>query len=103
MDRRQMLRAMLGVAAASALPSEVWPFRKIFLPATPAVWTPIHGSWVDSPQNFIDLGYCSMIEFEIAYASPKKTRFQIQGPGRLYAAPCPIKPLAIPKDASSIG
>ena len=33
MQRRNFLRAMLGVAAATALPSEVWPFRKIFLPA----------------------------------------------------------------------
>lgn len=32
MDRRNFLRSMLGVAAATALPSEVWPFRKIFLP-----------------------------------------------------------------------
>jgi len=32
MERRSFLRAMLGVAAATALPSEVWPFRKIFLP-----------------------------------------------------------------------
>jgi len=28
---------MLGVAAATALPSEVWPFRKIFLPPAPQV------------------------------------------------------------------
>lgn len=33
MNRRNFLRSMLGVAAATALPSEVWPFRKIFLPA----------------------------------------------------------------------
>jgi hypothetical protein len=26
---------MLGVAAATVLPSEVWPFRKIFLPSYP--------------------------------------------------------------------
>lgn len=32
MDRRNFLRSVLGVAAATALPSEVWPFRKIFLP-----------------------------------------------------------------------
>jgi hypothetical protein len=37
MERRNFLRAMLGVAAATALPSEVWPFRKIFLPAQPSV------------------------------------------------------------------
>jgi hypothetical protein len=29
---------MLGVAAATALPSEVWPFRKIFLPPAPKIW-----------------------------------------------------------------
>lgn len=28
---------MLGVAAATALPSEVFPFRKIFLPAAPRI------------------------------------------------------------------
>jgi hypothetical protein len=39
MERRNFLRAMLGVAAATALPSEVWPFRKIFLPMTPTVWS----------------------------------------------------------------
>jgi len=26
------MQSILGVAAATALPSEVWPFRKIFLP-----------------------------------------------------------------------
>ena len=31
------MRTMLGVAAATALPSEVWPFRKIFLPAQPKI------------------------------------------------------------------
>ncbi len=41
MDRRNFLRSMLGVAAATALPSEVWPFRKIFLPTSPViVWPP---------------------------------------------------------------
>jgi len=29
---------MLGVAAATALPSEIWPFRKIFVPPAPAMW-----------------------------------------------------------------
>lgn len=28
---------MLGVAAATALPSEIFPFRKIFLPAAPRI------------------------------------------------------------------
>jgi hypothetical protein len=32
MDRRAFLGSMLKVAAATALPSEIWPFRKIFLP-----------------------------------------------------------------------
>lgn len=36
MDRRNFLRSMLGVAAVTALPSEVWPFKKIFLPPTPS-------------------------------------------------------------------
>jgi len=31
------MRSILGVAAATALPSEVWPFRKIFLPTQPAI------------------------------------------------------------------
>jgi hypothetical protein len=35
MDRRGFLRSMLGVAAVTALPSEVFPFRKIFLPPMP--------------------------------------------------------------------
>src|SRR5579859_2786738 len=33
MNRRAFMRTLLGVAAATALPSEVWPFRKIFLPS----------------------------------------------------------------------
>jgi hypothetical protein len=37
MDRRNFLRSMLGVAAATALPSEVWPFKKIFLPTAPLI------------------------------------------------------------------
>jgi hypothetical protein len=37
MDRRNFLRSMLGVAAATALPSEVWPFKKIFLPLAPRI------------------------------------------------------------------
>jgi TAT (twin-arginine translocation) pathway signal sequence len=37
MDRRNFLRSMLGVAAATALPSEIFPFRKIFLPAVPSI------------------------------------------------------------------
>jgi hypothetical protein len=40
MERRNFLRAMLGIAAATALPSEVFPFRKIFLPAAPTIVTP---------------------------------------------------------------
>ena len=40
MERRNFLRAMLGVAAATALPSEVWPFRKIFVPAAPRMIMP---------------------------------------------------------------
>lgn len=35
MDRRNFLRTMLGVAAVAALPSEVFPFKKIFLPTYP--------------------------------------------------------------------
>jgi|HubBroStandDraft_2_1064218.scaffolds.fasta_scaffold716769_1 hypothetical protein len=31
---------MLGVAAATALPSEIFPFRKIFLPSTPTIVAP---------------------------------------------------------------
>jgi hypothetical protein len=40
MNRRNFLRSMLGVAAATALPSEIWPFRKIFLPMTPRIIAP---------------------------------------------------------------
>lgn len=39
MNRRNFLRSIMGIAAATALPSEVWPFRKIFLPPTPEVGT----------------------------------------------------------------
>lgn len=38
MNRRNFLRSMLGVAAATALPSEIWPFRKIFVLPAPAMW-----------------------------------------------------------------
>lgn len=38
------MRSILGVAAATALPSEVWPFRKIFLPAVP----PITNFWLQA-------------------------------------------------------
>ena len=31
---------MLGVATATALPSEIWPFRKIFIPAVPTIIWP---------------------------------------------------------------
>jgi len=34
------MSSLLGVAAATALPSEVWPFRKIFLPAAPQLLMP---------------------------------------------------------------
>lgn len=33
MNRRGFIGALLGTAAATALPSEIWPFRKIFLPS----------------------------------------------------------------------
>jgi hypothetical protein len=46
MDRRAFLESMLKVAAATALPSEVWPFRKIFLPPAPPVVL------VEQMQNF---------------------------------------------------
>jgi hypothetical protein len=39
-DRRGFLRSLLGVAAITALPSEVWPFRKIFLPPAPVIVAP---------------------------------------------------------------
>lgn len=32
MNRRRFLGTMLGAGAATVLPSEVWPFRKYFLP-----------------------------------------------------------------------
>ena len=39
MDRRNFLRTMLGVAAVTALPSEVFPFKKIFLPPAKKIVT----------------------------------------------------------------
>lgn len=41
MNRRNFMRTLLGVASATALPSEVWPFRKIFLPPAPSIVTAI--------------------------------------------------------------
>lgn len=40
MERRNFLRSLLGVAAATALPSEIWPFRKIFVPPAPQIFVP---------------------------------------------------------------
>jgi hypothetical protein len=41
MNRRGFLNAILKTAAATALPSEVWPFRKIFLPPVlPRIFIP---------------------------------------------------------------
>lgn len=40
MNRRNFLNALLGTAAATALPSEIWPFRKIFLPVAPQIVIP---------------------------------------------------------------
>jgi hypothetical protein len=37
---------MLGVAAATALPSEVWPFKKIFLPPAMPTW---YGTSIQRP------------------------------------------------------
>jgi hypothetical protein len=48
MDRRAFLGSMLKVAAATALPSEIWPFRKIFLPAQ----SPILGITLEQMQTF---------------------------------------------------
>jgi hypothetical protein len=39
-NRRNFLHALLGTAAATALPSEVWPFKKIFLPLAPTIVIP---------------------------------------------------------------
>jgi len=51
MNRRNFLCSMLGVSAAGVvvplLPSQVWPFRKIFLPAQSRV-------------DFLDLRYWGM-------------------------------------------
>jgi hypothetical protein len=51
---------MLGVAAATALPSEIFPFRKIFLPPAPQLWagTSIERAlpdsiFTDSPYEYI--------------------------------------------------
>lgn len=51
---------MLGVAAATALPSEVWPFKKIFLPPAPRIvplrfqylmWNESQAQWVVHPEQ----------------------------------------------------
>lgn len=65
MDRRNFLRAILGTAAATALPSEVWPFRKIFLPAQPKLVyqtfqdlsfleAPVLPDYIFTPQSLLD-------------------------------------------------
>ena len=56
MDRRNFLRSMLGVAAATALPSEVWPFRKIFLPPAPMI----------TRVDVLDLNYWGQNQIRIA-------------------------------------
>jgi hypothetical protein len=40
MNRRLFLGTLLGTAAATALPSEIFPFRKIFLPAKKVYYAP---------------------------------------------------------------
>ena len=68
MNRRELLRSMMGVAAATALPSEIWPFRKIFLPPlsmSPKLYStiPTPGGWrvyfspVNGLGNYQFLGY----------------------------------------------
>ena len=52
MDRRNFLRSMLGVAAATALPSEVWPFRKIFLPPKRSIVTVLAGELENAMRQF---------------------------------------------------
>ena len=59
MDRRNFLRSMLGVAAATALPSEVFPFRKIFLPSAPKV----HWMGFDWGMESSTVYYCSPEQF----------------------------------------
>jgi hypothetical protein len=49
MDRRAFLGSMLKVAAATALPSEIWPFRKIFLPAPRTIVLQENFSWIIDP------------------------------------------------------
>lgn len=48
MNRRGFIGALLGTAAATALPSEIWPFRKIFVPtwAGTSVERPPIGTWI---------------------------------------------------------
>lgn len=62
MNRRNFLRAILGTAAATALPSEVWPFRKIFVPHAIQLWGP-EAITVHGPLD-IDLAYIEAIELE---------------------------------------
>lgn len=85
MERRNFLRSILGVAAATALPSEVWPFRKIFLPTAPKI-TRIDmldlNHWGEG--YFPAMALYSMFYYDNHPLSRKLTR--IEYPGRIYLA-----------------
>jgi TAT (twin-arginine translocation) pathway signal sequence len=67
MNRRNFLRAIIGTAAATALPSEVWPFRKIFLPTTPKLFPfvdSISGIVYPSAGRWLSIEQIEAIELE---------------------------------------
>lgn len=62
MDRRNFLRSMLGVAAVTALPSEIWPFRKIFVPAVSRIDILDMSLWGKKP---LDIAAIEALEMEV--------------------------------------
>lgn len=75
MERRNFLRAMLGVAAATALPSEIWPFKKIFLPPTPKISVAADWGFADS----FGISYYAVQTNDVNYFGLSRSKY----PGRL--------------------
>lgn len=49
LDRREFLRRSLFLAGgATLLPSQVWPYKKIFIPPEPKIYTPPHLMGIDA-------------------------------------------------------
>lgn len=86
MNRRNFVRSILGVAAATALPSEVWPFKKIFLPPAPMItrmdmldlsqWGKIQAIELESfAKEIPNLIYRERFFFELLKETPRTYQF----------------------------